>query len=97
MSGRSLTAAERETVVLMSDEDDTATITTSQRRILGKLRRNAQAEEVSAEMTGTSETATFRLPAALVSFRTQRRTMPPERAAHLQRRPHDAVAPTEVA
>jgi hypothetical protein len=42
----SLTAPERETVITFSDEDDTATIHTHQRRIITKLKNNAAAEMV---------------------------------------------------
>jgi hypothetical protein len=42
----SLTAPERETVITFSDEDDTATAHTHQRRIITKLRNNPAATEL---------------------------------------------------
>jgi len=42
----SLTAPERETVITFSDEDDTATIHTHQRRIITKLKNNQAGPEI---------------------------------------------------
>jgi hypothetical protein len=42
----SVTALERETVITFSDEDDTATIHTHQRRIITKLLNNPAATKV---------------------------------------------------
>jgi hypothetical protein len=39
-----LTAPERETVITFSDEDDTATVHTHERRIITKLKNNPAAE-----------------------------------------------------
>lgn len=69
-----LTAPERETVILFSDAGNMATITTAQRRIITKLRKNPAAQEVASEFVGTTESVTFTLPANLVSFRTKRRS-----------------------
>ena len=66
----SLTAAERETVILFDDSSDTATITTWQRSVITKLERNPAATKVEEWRYGTSVGARFTLPAKLVSFRT---------------------------
>jgi hypothetical protein len=69
----SLTAPERETVITFSDEEDTATVHTHQRRIITKLRNNPAArlvEDISFD--GTAGTV-FELPAYLISFRSKKR------------------------
>lgn len=68
---RSLTPAERETVVLMDDESDTALVTTWQRRIITKLEKNPAAEKVWESRLGTSRGAQFRIPSNLISFRSK--------------------------
>lgn len=80
MSQASLTAAERETVINWSDDNDTAHIWTSQRRVITKLRANPSAEIVKEGTIGTTAWAEFRLPARLISFRTKttQRTMTAE-------------------
>ena len=76
----SLTAPERETVITFSDEDDTATIHTHQRRIITKLMNNPAAELVERiEFDGTAG-AVFEIPADLISFRSGRRKLSPEQA-----------------
>lgn len=70
---RSLTAPERETVVLMDDETDTALITTWQRKTITKLKRNPVAELVWEQSLGSSVGAQFTMPAALISFRSKQR------------------------
>jgi hypothetical protein len=68
----SLTAYERETVILMSDGDDTALITTWQKPLITKLRRNPAAEIVEIQHDSGSTGVTFRLPAKLISVRNPR-------------------------
>jgi hypothetical protein len=70
---RNLTAPERETVILMNDEDEFAEITTHQRAILTKLRKNPAAEEIEDVSFGSSPGATFRIPANLISIRSKSR------------------------
>jgi hypothetical protein len=70
---RSLTAPERETVVLMDDESDFALVTTWQRRVITKLEKNPAAEKLWEQRLGTSKGAQFRLPANLISFRAKTR------------------------
>jgi hypothetical protein len=69
----SLTAPERETVITFSDEDDTATVHTHQRRIITKLRNNPAAELVEDISFDGTAGAVFELPADLISFRSGRR------------------------
>ncbi len=64
-----LTAPERETVILMSDADGIATITTHQRRILTKLEGNPSAVKVEGLTHGSTAGAKFEIPARLVSLR----------------------------
>jgi hypothetical protein len=71
---KSLTPEERETVIVFSDADGIATITTHQRRILTKLRNNPAAREVEDLSYGTTAGARFELPVSLLSFRTRVRT-----------------------
>jgi hypothetical protein len=77
----SLTAPERETVITFSDDTDTATIHTHQRKIITKLKNNPAAElieDISFDGTGG---AVFELPADLISFRSTRRKLSPAQAA----------------
>lgn len=59
----SLTAAERETTVVINDEDQIARIWTARRKDITKLRRNAKATEVESGYHGGSEWASFTIPA----------------------------------
>jgi hypothetical protein len=71
----SLTAPERGTVITFSDEDDTATVHTHQRRIITKLQNNPTAELVERiDFDGTAGTV-FELPADLITFRSGRRKL----------------------
>ena len=76
----SLTAPERETVITFSDEDDTATIHTHQRRIITKLRNNPAATEVEDLTFEGTAGAVFEIPADLISFRSGRRKLSVEQA-----------------
>jgi hypothetical protein len=82
---RSLTASERETVVLMDDESDMAIVTTWQRRIITKLEKNPAAEKLWDQRLGTSRGAQFRLPANLISFRSKTRKGGPGNAESLRK------------
>jgi hypothetical protein len=76
----SLTAPERETVITFSDESETATVHTHQRRIITKLRNNPAAvlvEDISFDGTAG---AVFELPADPISFRSGRRKLSPAQA-----------------
>jgi hypothetical protein len=68
----SLTAAERETIVTLNDEDEHAEIWTAQRPIITKLKKNAAATLIAEGKHDGSAWAQFQLPAALVSFRSKR-------------------------
>jgi hypothetical protein len=63
-----LTAPERETVIVFNDEDDFAEISTHQRPVLTKLRRNAAADEIEDLSFGSTPGATFRIPKDRISF-----------------------------
>jgi hypothetical protein len=76
----SLTAAERETVITFSDEDDTALIHTHQRRIITKLRNNQAAELVEDISHDGTAGAVIEIPADLISFRSARRKLSPAHA-----------------
>ncbi len=70
----SLNAPERETVITFSDEDDTATIHTHQRKIITKLKNNPAAELIEDISFDGTAGAVFEIPANLISFRSMRRT-----------------------
>jgi hypothetical protein len=79
----SLTAPERETVITFSDEDDTATVHTHQRRIITKLRNNPAATELEDLSFEGTAGAAFELPVWAVSFLTRKRKGNPNAAEHL--------------
>jgi hypothetical protein len=68
----SLTAAERETIITMNDEDDSADIWTAQRPIITKLKKNPAAVLTEEGKHGSTVWARFTLPAGLISFRSVR-------------------------
>lgn len=68
----SLTAAERETVVLADDGSDTIRVTTFQRPVLNRLRKNPEARLIEDVSIGSSVGAIFELPAWCLSFRSKR-------------------------
>lgn len=69
----SLTSAERETVILMDDESPDAIITTYQRPLINRLRKNTAAVEQSDEKLAKWGGACFRIPAKLVNVRNPRK------------------------
>jgi hypothetical protein len=71
----SLTAPERETVITFSDENETATVHTHQRKIITKLRNNPAATEVEDLSFDGTAGAVFEIPADLISFRSGRRKL----------------------
>lgn len=71
----SLTRPERETVILLNDEDHFAEITTHQRTWVTKLRKNPAAEELEDLSHGSTAGGRFRVPAKLVSVRTKQRSV----------------------
>lgn len=71
----SLSPPERETVILINDEDEWAEISTHQRTWVTKLRKNPAAEEIEDLSHGSTTGARFRVPARLVSVRTKRRAV----------------------
>jgi len=79
----SLTAPERETVITFSDEDDTATIHTHQRRIITKLKNNPAAELIEDISIDGTVGAVFELPVWAISFLTRKRKGNPGAAQHL--------------
>ena len=64
----SLTAPERETVILFSDDGDTATVHTHQRRIITKLKNNPAATLIENLTFEGTPGAVFELPADRISF-----------------------------
>ena len=68
----SLTAAERETIITLNDEDAHAEIWTAQRPIITKLKKNAAATLIAEGKHEGSAWAQFRLPVELISFRSKR-------------------------
>ena len=70
----SLTAAERETVVLADDASDTIKVTTFQRRVITKLNKNPNARLIEDVTIGRSVGAIYELPAWCLSFRQKRQT-----------------------
>ena len=68
----SLTATERETIVTLNDEDETAHVYTAQRSWITKLKRNPAATLLEEGTHDGSAWARFELPKGLVSFRSTR-------------------------
>jgi len=73
---RSLTADERETVILMDDGTGIAKISTHQKRIYTKLKKNPAAKFIKDLTCGQSVGGSFEIDANLISFRTQRKVPP---------------------
>jgi hypothetical protein len=69
----SLTAPERETVITFSDEDDTASVHTHQRRIITKLKNNPAAELIEDISFDGTAGAVFELPIWAISFLSKKR------------------------
>lgn len=67
-----MSAHERETVITFSDGDKTARITTHQRRIITKLRRNPAFKVASEGVFDGTEWVDGTMPAEFVSFRRPR-------------------------
>jgi hypothetical protein len=81
----SLTAPERETVITFSDEGETATVHTHQRRIITKLHYNPAAELVERiDFDGTAG-AVFEIPTWAISFLSKKRKGGPGNASALQK------------
>lgn len=76
-----LTPYERETVIVMSDEDDLAYINTAQRPVITKLRKNPSATLLDEGRFGGTAWARFEIPKGLISFRSGKRS---SRASDLQ-------------
>lgn len=64
-----LTEGERETIIGMSDADDTAVIYTAQKPLITKLNKNPAAVLLEAGNDGGTAWARYRLPANLVTIR----------------------------
>jgi hypothetical protein len=72
----SLTAAERETVIVLNDEEDVAHVYTAQRPWITKLKKNPSAVLVEEGTHDGSVWARFDLPKGLIGARTKRRSNP---------------------
>jgi len=79
----SLNAWERETVITFNDGEPHAVVTTWQPSIVTKLSRNPAAERIEDLQFDKLAGATFRIPKDLISFRTGKRELSPERRAAL--------------
>jgi hypothetical protein len=64
----SLTAPERETIITLNDEDDTAHIYTAQRRWITKLKKNPKANLPAEGKHECSAWAEFEIPADLIAY-----------------------------
>ena len=71
-----LTAAERETVILLNDEDDVATITTHQRRIITALEKNPAATKTADLTFGAQPGAEYVIPVRFIRFGRPRKANP---------------------
>jgi PHD/YefM family antitoxin component YafN of YafNO toxin-antitoxin module len=80
----SLTAPERETVIVGSDADDGLTIWTAQRPVITKLKNNPAAVLLEEGRHEGPAWARFSLPADLLSFRTRRRQLGSEARERLR-------------
>jgi hypothetical protein len=69
----SLTAPERQTVITFSDEDDTASVHTQQRKVITKLKNNPAAELVEDISFDGTAGAVFELPVWAISFLSKKR------------------------
>jgi hypothetical protein len=67
----SLTAPERETIIRLNDEDETANVWTAQRLVITKLKKNAGAKLLDEGVHDGSAWAEFELPKELISFRSK--------------------------
>jgi hypothetical protein len=77
----SFTAPERETVIVLNDADELATVYTAQRPVITRLKKNPAARLVNEGRYGRSQWAEFELPKRFVSFRSKRRVLNPEERA----------------
>ena len=68
----SLTAAERETIVTLNDEDDVLHVWTAQRPWITRLKKNPAARLIEEGKHDGSVWARFELPADLLTFRSKR-------------------------
>jgi hypothetical protein len=74
----SLTAPERETVIVMNDADELATIDTTQRSVITRLKKNPAARLLEEGRFDGSPWAKFELPKSFISFRSKQRVLSPE-------------------
>jgi hypothetical protein len=77
----SFTAPERETVIVLNDADELATVYSAQRPVINRLKKNPAARLVNEGRYGRSRWAEFELPKRFVSFRSKRRVFSAEERA----------------
>ena len=84
----SLTAAERETSIVMDDAGEFAIVTTWQRPMITKLNKNAGADKIEDLVCDGSKGAIYRVPAKLISIRNPRskRELTEDQKAELKQR-----------
>jgi hypothetical protein len=71
----SFTAPERETVIVMTDSDELASVYTAQRPVITRLKKNRAARLLEEGRFEGSPWATFELPKSFVSFRSKVRSL----------------------
>ena len=74
----SLTAPERETVIVMSDADELATVYSAQRSVITRLKKNRAARLLEEGRVDRSPWARFELPKSFISFRSKQRMLSDE-------------------
>jgi hypothetical protein len=80
----SLTAPERETIITLNDEDETADIWTAQRPWITRLKKNPSATLLEEGVHDGSVWARFEVPKELVGVRSKRRTGRSDAFDHLR-------------
>ena len=76
-----LTALERETVITFSDAEPRATVHTSQRTTITKLKKNPAAHLLNEGVFEGTPFASFEIAKEFVTFRSRRRSFEPEERA----------------
>jgi hypothetical protein len=71
----SFTALERETVIILTDADELASVYTAQRSVITRLKKNSAARLIEEGLYGKSPWARFELPKQFISFRSKRRVL----------------------
>lgn len=70
-----LNALERETVIVLNDAEDVASVYTAQRRMITQLKKNPAAALIDSGLFDGSPWARFELPKGFLSFRSKMRRL----------------------